>query len=335
MGGLSKPKLQFVFSGVLDCSFDASPLTVKNTFINVEYLDLDSSFERSCRIRSDSAPPRATYDESPSPIRLRPHLPTWDCHQFENHGLHWASTDAPTAGSKKREDSQDSRLVSTASNTRAPSAASEAASSGESRITPKMTFKHRGTKISHRTTVILRSIPDGYTRELLRETLDAHGFSALYDFMYMPMNFGTSTTFGYAFINFVFPQAAERFTSEFQNFSEWLLPSPNVAFVEWSGERQGLQGQIERYRNSPMMHKSVADEAKPILLENGVRVEFPAPTQYVKPMRVRSWKKRQAQCFDPTDTNVQGRLPADAKLPLTNRRRAANPHQQQQQRPDV
>jgi hypothetical protein len=39
-----------------------------------------------------------------------------------------------------------------------------------------------------------------------------------------------------------------------------------------------LRNQVELYRNSPVMHHSVPDACKPILLRNGVRIPFPAPT---------------------------------------------------------
>ena len=35
---------------------------------------------------------------------------------------------------------------------------------------------------------------------------------------------------------------------------------------------------LERFQNASIMHESVPDEYKPILLEAGVRVAFPAPT---------------------------------------------------------
>merc|ERR1712066_571567 len=35
---------------------------------------------------------------------------------------------------------------------------------------------------------------------------------------------------------------------------------------------------VERYRNSPVMHESIPDEGKPIVLNAGVRMPFPLPT---------------------------------------------------------
>lgn len=154
--------------------------------------------------------------------------------------------------------------------------------------------KETGDLSSQPTTAILRNLPDDYTRSMLVDTLNSNGFFSRFDFLYLPMNFGTNTSFGYAFINFVTCDDAQRFMTDFPGFSHWSVPSSNRAHVEWSDGRQGLEEQIDRYRNSAMMHASVVDEARPILLRDGVRVSFPAPTLALKPLRVRLWKRNLA-----------------------------------------
>jgi len=129
---------------------------------------------------------------------------------------------------------------------------------------------------------------------MLTETLNAQGFTARFNFVYSPMDFGTRSSFGYAFINLVFPEDADQFLTVFDDFCDWSVPSSKVAEVDWS-DRQGLEGLIERYRNSPLMHDQVPDEAKPILLQNGERVEFPPPTQAIKPLKVRQSKARETK----------------------------------------
>lgn len=144
------------------------------------------------------------------------------------------------------------------------------------------------------TTVLLKNIPEQYTREMLLETLNAQGFSSRFDFIYAPIDFGTRTSFGYAFINLVTADDADSFMETFQDFTSWSEPTSKVADVDWS-DRQGLDTMIDRYRNSPLMHARVPDEAKPIILQDGQRVEFPAPTQPLKPLRVRQSKARKAR----------------------------------------
>lgn len=152
---------------------------------------------------------------------------------------------------------------------------------------------------------MLKNLPGEYTREMLLDLLNTHGFSGLFDFVYAPIDFGTQTSFGYAFINLVSPEDADYFLGYFQDFSDWPIPSSKVADVDWSGDRQGLEPLIDRYRNSPMMHKSVPDEAKPILLQDGVRVAFPTPTQTVKPLRVRQSKARKAKNLGLTEIRTE------------------------------
>jgi len=136
-----------------------------------------------------------------------------------------------------------------------------------------------GRDISTMTTVILRNVPNSYTRDDLLDFLDSHGFYGRYDFLYLPVKFGSSCAFGYALINLLDHEDARRFQAYFHNFSSWSVPCSNTASVSWSKAHQGLAEHVERYRNSPMMHASMPDECKPIILRNGVRVPFPPPTK--------------------------------------------------------
>lgn len=139
-----------------------------------------------------------------------------------------------------------------------------------------------------KTTVMMRNIPTEYTRAMLLELLDDHGFHGCYDLVYLPMDFGSGIGFGYAFVNFVLNAEAERFKQHFQNFTGWACPGDRMCDVDWSDPHQGLEAHIARYRNSPVMHEAVADECKPVVFENGRRVAFPAPTKNPRAPRVRS-----------------------------------------------
>lgn len=137
------------------------------------------------------------------------------------------------------------------------------------------------------TTVMLKNIPPAYSRPSLLKLLDEEGFAGLYDFVYMPVDFETSLGFGYSFVNFTTPALAERFREHFEGFGRWCVPSCKTAEVAWSEPVQGLEAHIERYRNSPLMHESVPDLFKPLLLAGGVRIPFPPPTRIIRAPRVR------------------------------------------------
>jgi RNA recognition motif-containing protein len=143
-----------------------------------------------------------------------------------------------------------------------------------------------------RTTVMMRDVPNSYSSSTLVELFDDAGFRGTYDFLYLPVDFRTNMSLGYAFVNFVSSRKAQEFMLFFNGFSTWHFSSPKVCKVFWSDPNQGLEEHVERYRNSPVMHENVPDVFKPRLYENGVRVAFPEPTKRIKLPRVRPAKRR-------------------------------------------
>merc|ERR1712039_54270 len=117
------------------------------------------------------------------------------------------------------------------------------------------------------------------TREMLLKLLDKHGFCGLYNFIYLPTDFKRRAGLGYAFVNMATQQAAERMFEVLQGFTAWPYSSAKVLEVAWGEPLQGLEAHIERYRNSPVLHRDVPDKYKPMLFEGGVQVPFPPPTK--------------------------------------------------------
>jgi RNA recognition motif-containing protein len=145
-----------------------------------------------------------------------------------------------------------------------------------------------------KTTVIAKNLPATHTREMLTSLLDGAGFWARYDFVYLPVDFSTLRSFGYAIVNFITHDDALRFGNFFHGCCHWVHDEvgPKIAEVEWSSQIQGLQKHIERYRDSPMMHKRVPDGLKPMLFTKGARASFPPPTKSLKmPRRVAQRRK--------------------------------------------
>lgn len=132
------------------------------------------------------------------------------------------------------------------------------------------------------TTLMLRNVPNDYTREMVLELLDALGFAGRYDFIYYPSDFTRNAGLGYAFVNMLTPNDAKQVRWVLEGFRQWSVPSSKVCSVGWSVPCQGLESNIERYRNSPVMHKSVPDEFKPAVFRDGQRVPFPKPTRKVR-----------------------------------------------------
>lgn len=133
-----------------------------------------------------------------------------------------------------------------------------------------------------RTTVMVRNLPNNYSRKMLLELMDMQGFVGQYNMVYLPIDFNTNAGFGYAFVNFTETEHAECFMSKLQGFRKWVMPSEKVCDVMWSQSHQGLHAHIERYRNSPVMRDEMPDEFKPVIFVNGARVQFPAPTKKLR-----------------------------------------------------
>jgi hypothetical protein len=142
-----------------------------------------------------------------------------------------------------------------------------------------------------RTTVMLRNLPNNYNRAMLLDLIDSEGFNRQYDFVYLPIDFTTKACFGYAFVNLLTHESATRFRAAFDGFSNWIIPSRKRCIISWSDPHQGLQANIERYQNSPVMHAGVPDEHKPVVFSQGERVSFPESNKKVRAPRIRNFKK--------------------------------------------
>merc|ERR1719265_718137 len=97
-----------------------------------------------------------------------------------------------------------------------------------------------GVQELHRTTVMLRNVPNCYNRMMLLELLDAEGFAQQYDFLYLPIDFSTRSCLGYAFINLTHAAHVQRFWRTFMGFGRWSVPSSKRCLVSWSEPHQGI-----------------------------------------------------------------------------------------------
>lgn len=136
-----------------------------------------------------------------------------------------------------------------------------------------------------RATLIVKNLPTGCTHNELHSILDEVGLAGLYNFIYIPFDFKKSALLRYGFVNFERNEYALKAMTVLDGFAGWN--SEKSCEVDWGSAQQSLQANIERYRNSPVMHSSVPDEYKPALYKRGVRIAFPAPTKAVKPMKLR------------------------------------------------
>jgi hypothetical protein len=149
---------------------------------------------------------------------------------------------------------------------------------------------------SQNTTLMLRRLPQDYTRDSLLNLLDCHGFAGCYDFIYMPADFIKWQSFGYAFVNFVSHFEALRAWEHFHGFLSWTHSDANseaavdpakACEITWGTPLQGLAAHVDRYKNSPVMHQDVPEQCKPLVFSQGMRVQFPAPTKRIRQPRLK------------------------------------------------
>lgn len=141
------------------------------------------------------------------------------------------------------------------------------------------------------TTVMLRNIPNKYTREMLINQLSID-FGGEFDFMYLPIDFKNRCNVGYGFLNFRTPEACSRFVASFHNVDvRKCLPGLNSKkVVEVTPARvQGLVENVRRLRNSPVMNQlKDHPEWMPLLFgDNGEEEPFPSPDAPLPPMKPR------------------------------------------------
>lgn len=141
---------------------------------------------------------------------------------------------------------------------------------------------------SERTTVMIRNLPNNFTRTKVVDLLNSQGFRGVFDFLYMPIDFQSQASLGYAFVNLKTNADTKTFWEAFDGFSDWGVTSQKVCGVCWSSPHQGLEDHIERFRNSPVMHENVPVEHKPMIFnDDGEEVPFPPPTKKLRVPRVR------------------------------------------------
>merc|ERR1711972_269763 len=68
---------------------------------------------------------------------------------------------------------------------------------------------------AERTTLLLRNLPDKYTRAMFIDLLEREGFGSAYGFLYVPIDFKTKAPLGYALLDFAEPSMLQRFRGVF------------------------------------------------------------------------------------------------------------------------
>lgn len=149
-------------------------------------------------------------------------------------------------------------------------------SSDFSPITRRPQRRSTRVEFSDWTSIVVKNLPPSFNIARLLTALD-EGFQGRYNAAYLPWKFKANRIFGYAKVDFVSHEDADRFKNEFRSFAIW---GPDHE-VHW-GDIHGKDEWLREYQNSDIMHPRVPNEMKPLLFEDGVQVNFPLPTKAIE-----------------------------------------------------
>jgi len=129
-------------------------------------------------------------------------------------------------------------------------------------------------------TVMLRHLPNKYSRQMLQDRLDALGFKDEYDLLYLPIDSRNKCNIGYAFVNFRTNDGVTKCFREFQGVeSTKCLPGYNSnKIVEVTPARvQGLEANVRHMQTSAVVQQlQDKPDWMPIVLDSNHNVlEYP------------------------------------------------------------
>ena len=136
-------------------------------------------------------------------------------------------------------------------------------------------------EIPFQSTLMLRNIPNKFTRDELLHVVSDRLEPGEFDFFYLPSDFRSGCNFGYAFINLTSEKSVDRFYSIFHKLPLCKRGAPKSCQVGFA-RIQSLNENIVRLMNSPIMGASdlfdpaAIEAAMPLLFDNqGNALPFP------------------------------------------------------------
>jgi len=162
------------------------------------------------------------------------------------------------------------------------------------------------------TTVMLRNIPNKYTRQMLVDELDKAGFVGDVDYLYLPTDFTNRCNVGYCFCNFRTVSARQRFQQMFDGKpAQTCLPGFNsykvcqVTRAKWQGRAEN----VKRLKSSPelMLQLAAHPEWLPVLMNaNGEKETFPLDDEASAAGQSAKQRKKRAQASDKPSAPMPG-----------------------------
>ena len=142
----------------------------------------------------------------------------------------------------------------------------------EKEFEPNVDMKKVLTFEDNRTTIMIKNIPNKFTREKLLELIDKN-FKGTYDLFILPKDGNKNRNFGYSFINFISSYSIPYFYSVF-NGKKWIdTNSQKVCEITYS-KYQGRNELISHYPNKIIFFNDDID------IKNGANNNFFIPNEY-------------------------------------------------------
>jgi len=115
------------------------------------------------------------------------------------------------------------------------------------------------------TTVMIRNIPNKCSQRELIAELETAGFQGCFDFLYIPLDLGTMSNVGYAFINFTQPMHAARCMQVLpqHHFRRQRKVGKGVAVC--AAHMQGLEANLRHYEKSAV-NTSRLRQRRPVVM---------------------------------------------------------------------
>ena len=160
-------------------------------------------------------------------------------------------------------------------------------------------------------TVMLRNVPYDARQRGVLSLMEEEGFQGLFRFFYAPLDFKSRNNLGYAFVDFKSLDIARDFFKHFDGRRITSRPGWDKPLRVCWARVQGLEANVEHYRNSPV--NDMPNEFKPMLFDDeGNGVPFPAPDT------LRDESRRSAHVVRPRERRLQSQLSRGFLTPVNS-----------------
>lgn len=250
-------------------------ITVRNTFVHVGYSPREvrrCSVPLSWRMRSECSSPCET---------------STSCAETSSMDATFSGTESMTTGDSYSSTSSDSCASQTSLESSKASASNMVLLNADN--TSIVVSQEQATW----TCLMLRNLPQSLNTSKLASLFVDVGLLGKFDFVYVPRSFRTKAGLGYGFVNVASVEHVADVALAMRGFNSWpslgSSPSEKVCEVRWASvELQGLEANVMRYRDSPLMHSRIDASFKPQIFDaSGEAVMFPAPQRKLRAPRYR------------------------------------------------